>query len=366
MNKMTFTAAAALLAAGAANAQSTLTIYGVADVAISHYRGEGTGSRTLVTSGSNQQSRLGFRGKEDLGGGMAAGFELEAGVSNDSGNGQATNTNNQTSGATVAGGLAFNRKSFVSLAGPWGEVRLGRDYVPTFWILFAYDPFRTGVGFGGATTQGASPTTALRASNSIQYLTRQCYAYECEGFHLQTMLALGENASNTPNSSDGRVTGARLGYGGGNWDVAVGQTRTKNVAAGDFKQTVLGGSWNFSGGRLLLQAGRHSTGLPFAGLGNGTKADFWQVGAFINAGPGTIPVAFTRVKRNDVGEGAANKLAFGYVYPFSKRTAIYATYAHISNKGSMQLPVNNGADVGPTPVRGGSASGFDIGLRHSF
>ena len=212
-------ALAALSAAGTAFAQSSVTIYGTVDAAVAYYRGDGVGSRTQLVSGGNAQSKLGFRGREDLGGGTYAAFELEAGLGADSGVGQATNANNQAvtgpANSPSTQGLTFNRKSFVSLVGPWGDVRLGRDYVPTFWQLFAYDPFRTGVGFGGVTTQGGSPITQLRASNSIGYFTPGCYSFQCKGFFAQAMYALGENANNTANADDGKAAGLRVGYGGG-------------------------------------------------------------------------------------------------------------------------------------------------------
>lgn len=365
MKQKIFGAGLALVAAGSACAQSSVTIYGVVDVAASYYKGEGSGHRMRLISGASQQSRLGFRGTEDLGDGMYAGFELEAGINPDTGSGQASNTNNQASGTGTGGGLTFNRKSVAVLGGPWGEVRLGRDYTPSFWVLFAYDPFRTGVGFGAATTQGASPITQLRVSNSISYLTSKCYTYECTGFYGQVTYALGENPPG-PNSKDGNTAGIRVGYGGGNWDVAIGRTQTRDVAAGKYEQTMLGGSWNWGGGRLLMLTGRHRTDLPAALLQGGTSASFGQVGAFINVGSDYIPIAFTRVKRNDAQHGAADKFAVGYVHSLSKRTAIYGTLAFIDNKGSLQLPVSVGADAGPTPVRGGNASGVDFGIRHSF
>ena len=88
-------ALAALSAAGTACAQSSVTIYGTVDAAVAYYRGEGVGSRTQLVSGGNTQSKLGFRGREDLGSGTYASFELEAGFGADSGVGQATNVNNQ-------------------------------------------------------------------------------------------------------------------------------------------------------------------------------------------------------------------------------------------------------------------------------
>lgn len=363
--KRSVIALGALAAVTAASAQSSVSIYGVVDLALSHYRAEGAGNRTQLTNGAQQQSRLGFRGREDLGGGMAAGFELEAGISADSGSGQATNTNNQSAGNTTPGGIAFNRKSYVYVKGNWGELRLGRDYVPGFWNLFAYDPFRTGVGLGGITTQGGT-VTVFRASNSIGYFSPGCSAFTCQGFFGQATVALGENASGTPTSSDGRYHGARVGYGAPKWNVAASYGVTKNVAAGDFTQINAGGFYDFGGVRAIALWGVHKTGLPVASLGGGTKAPFWQVGGWIDAGPGYIPLAYTRVKRNDALESSATKIAVGYVYPLSKRTAVYGTYARINNEGSFRLPVNSGADASATPVAGGSASGFDIGIRHAF
>jgi predicted porin len=368
--KKILTAFAALSVAGAAFAQSSVTMYGTVDAGIAYYRGEGAGSRLQLISGGNMQTKFGFRGREDLGGGIYAGFELEAGFGADTGLGQASSTNNQpATGAAPAAGtqaLTFNRKSFVSLVGPWGDVRLGRDYVPTFWQLFAYDPFRTGVGFGGVTTQGGSPITQLRASNSIGYFTPGCYSFQCKGFFAQAMYALGENSNSAANADDGKVAGIRVGYGGSNWDVSAGQTKTWNAAIGDFTQTVVGGAYENEAFRLMVVGGEHKTGRPVPALNNGTRAPFWQVGAFIYVGPGHIPVAYTRVKRNDAQDSSASKIAIGYVYNLSKRTAIYTTYAHIDNNKAMALPVNVGADAGPTPLPGRSSSGVDLGIRHNF
>ena len=79
---------------------------------------------------------------------MAAGFWLEAGLQNDTGTGFGSNTNNQRNGNVGDGGLIFGRRSTVSLSGVFGEVRLGRDYTPTFWNTALFDPFGTGGGIG--------------------------------------------------------------------------------------------------------------------------------------------------------------------------------------------------------------------------
>src|SRR5659263_37578 len=141
--KKSLVALAALAVVGAASAQSSVTLFGVVDATVAYGTGDSTSKTQLTNSGYNS-SRLGFKGVEDLGGGMQAGFWLEAGVMNDNGAGAATNTNNQATGGALAGmngsqGLTFNRRSTVSLMGGFGEVRLGRDYTPQFWSETVYD-----------------------------------------------------------------------------------------------------------------------------------------------------------------------------------------------------------------------------------
>lgn len=344
-----------------------VSVYGVVDMALSSYRGEGAGSRTMLTSGGNQASRLGFKGREDLGDGLAAGFELESGLNTDTGAGQASNTNNQPSGTVNANGaITFNRKSYVYLEGKdWGQLRLGRDYTPAFWNLFAYDPFRVGAGISGHVLNGTT-VTGFRASNAVGYFSPGCTSFACKGVFFQGMLASGENASSGATKRDGNVYSFRLGYGGANFDLAVASATTKNAAVGDFRQSNLGGSYTWQGHRLMALVGENKTGLPVASLDGTSRGRFWQVGAWVSTGLGYIPVSYMQLKRNDVADSSARKLAVGYVHPLSKRTTLYGTYAHVTNKGAIRLPVSSGSELGPVPVRGGSASGFDLGIRHVF
>src|SRR5262245_61245302 len=98
--KKTLVAAAACAAAGLSFAQSSVTVFGVLDAALTYTTGSGpvSSSKWQMTNSANSFSRLGFRGTEDLGGGLSAGFWLEAGLMNDTGSGFPTNTNNQASG----------------------------------------------------------------------------------------------------------------------------------------------------------------------------------------------------------------------------------------------------------------------------
>lgn len=110
--KKTLIAIAALAAFSAASAQTSLTLYGVADVVVHKDNIRGKPSKPVtMTDGGVSGSRIGFKGTEDLGGGLKANFVLEQGV-------------NLTSGAAKG----FNRQSYVGVSGGFGEVKLGNVY----------------------------------------------------------------------------------------------------------------------------------------------------------------------------------------------------------------------------------------------
>ena len=149
--KKSLVALAVLAASGAAMAQSSVTLFGVVDAGYAAGKGSVSDSTAMRTDRIGS-SRLGFRGVEDLGGGMRAEFWLEAGVGNDSGAMSATNSNNQANGSGITAssgtasinggsqGLTFNRKATVGLVTSMGEIRLGRDYSPQFYPDAQYDP----------------------------------------------------------------------------------------------------------------------------------------------------------------------------------------------------------------------------------
>lgn len=167
--KKSLIALAVLAASGAAMAQSSVTLFGIVDTNVAYVNKDAAGDSRygLGTSGAST-SRLGLRGTEDLGGGLKAGFWLEGEIFGDDGN---------------ASGFNFKRRSTVSLSGNFGEVRLGRDQVPTFQKLTSYDLFSaTGIGqFMGfrnwAAGQGADDN-GIRANNLISYYTPQLRRFQ--------------------------------------------------------------------------------------------------------------------------------------------------------------------------------------------
>lgn len=360
----------ALALAGLAQAQSSLTLFGVVDASVAHVRGSGPGAqgKWQLNSSGDTASRLGLRGIEDLGGGWTAGFWLDAGLQNDTGSGLATNSNNQASGVSGAGGgLTFNRRATVSLAGPLGEVRLGRDYVPSFWNSPLFEPFGAGGGVGSsllysAGLGGLTHPVGTRASNSIGYFLPPGLG----GFYGQVMHAFGENASGSvlpgtgvSNRNDGRYSGARLGWQGGGLDMAVATGRT-TYAAGNLRVTNLAASytWGEEWGRLRLMGQIQSASL------GGLKDRGWLVGLQWPVGNGQIKAAYARYRRDTGQPGpdpTASKLSLGYVHHLSKRSAVYGTVARIGNaNGSAQ------ALAGVSTAPGHAASGVEFGIRHSF
>lgn len=359
--KKSMLALAALTAfAGAASAQSSVTIWGIVDATYAIGNGSLTDKTQITNSGYNS-SRLGFRGVEDMGGGSRAGFWLEAGVNNDNGSFGTTNTNNQATGASGGGGLTMNRRSTVSWGGGWGELRLGRDYTPHFWNHTVYDPFGTnGVGTSQLLNSSLGGATTVRASNSVAYLYGMAFNGNSlgpgKGLHAFAQMYRGENNSGAATSNDGNGFSFRLGYDAGPLSLAFANGSTK-FATGKITSTNLGGSYN-------LGVAKVSALWATDKVSGGKKGSGTLFGANVPMGTNEIRVAFSRYETETaagVTDGKASKTSLGYVTNLSKRTALYATYARVSNSGISAQALN-----GATTAAGGSSTGMDFGVRHAF
>lgn len=348
--------------AGSAFAQSNVTLTGAVDIALSH----GTGSvsnQTRMDSNDLAATRLSFKGTEDLGSGLRAGFWLEAGANPDTGTGQNTNTNNQPTGSTGNGGLTFNRRSHVSLGGDWGEIRLGRDFTPQYMGLADFDPFDVG---GSGITEVLNATivgpTAVRASNSIEYLYGHGFntaaigygprGFSGSGFQFHAMYYMGENPGGTATSKDGNGYGARAVYSTGKFTIS-GAAGGTTFAAGDARQNNVGASYDFG----VV----HVMGMYEWDKKGSVSARGWLAGAMIPVGADTIRASYSRYGTDAAGSPAAKKLAVGYLHPLSKRTTLYTAVAHESNEGTSASALN-GAVTAP----GQSSNGFDFGILHTF
>lgn len=353
--------AIAALSAISAFAQSSVTLSGVVDIRLAIGNGDNF-NRTSLSSSGISSSRLQFAGIEDLGGGLKAGFHLEAGVNPDDGTGAASSSTNQGIGPfnAVSGqnalvrsgtqGLTFNRRSTLSVMGGFGEVRLGRDYTPHFWNHTYYDPFGTnGVASSMALTGSAGGSTTVRASNSIGY-----FSPNFGGFSGQIQTYFGENESNAAapaGSNAGSGSSVRVGYAQGPINVGLAFARTTTSVSTDVTTTNIGGSYDLGIVKLM--------GLYNKDAVSG-RADVngWLFGVTAPLGSGTAKAAYSQTD-NGVN-GVAKQFGVGYVYDLSKRSAVYATVATVNNSNTS-IALN-----GSSTKVGGNSTGFDLGVKHSF
>lgn len=382
---------------GLAQAQSSVTLFGIVDAGYESVRTASGRVSGLAPSG-NSASRLGFRGTEDLGGGLSASFWLEAALAINSGisnSGTSPNNQNGVASNVAGGGLTFGRRATLSLNSAAGELRLGRDYVPTFWNLAVFDPFGVaGVGTLIATyaalgaSGGGSGATSVRSSNSISYFLPA----NLGGLYGQASYAFGNNAdtasataygSSSVNIKDnGNYAGARVGYAAGPVNVAAahgrrsyqaGTNSTANllgmpITGGNYTDTNLGGSYDFGVLKLMGTVTRQQV-ADVGSPGNTASIKGWSLAFNAPVGAGNWIAQYGVVK---VGGARADKWAVGYVYNLSKRTALYTTWAHVGNQGGASMTAGSfsGGSLVPAGTASsnanGSSSGFDLGIRTTF
>jgi predicted porin len=327
--KKSLIALAVLAASGAAMAQSSVTLFGIVDAAYTKGSGSVSNKQQLTNSGYNS-SRLGFRGVEDLGGGMKASFHIEGALANDNGN---------------SSGLTFQRRSTVSLEGGMGEVRLGRDYTPHFWNHTVYDAFGTnGSGSSRALNTAAGGSTTVRSDNTIGY-----FSPSMGGLKLQVQTYLGEAASTGPKVGSGNSL--RLTFDQGKFSAAVASGTTTTGAGTEIKSTNFGASYDLGVAKVMaLSTTDAATGQADVKGSN--------IGALVPMAGGTFRIAASSTKKAAV---ETKQTAVGFVKPLSKRTDIYATYARVSNSGGASVALG-----GAATAANGSSNAYDLGVKHSF
>lgn len=363
MKKTLITLAIMGASAGAAYAQSHVTIYGVVDTGFI----KETGSD--VRMGSNVDSRLGFRGVEDLGSNMKATFELERRFNlND---GTHSSVTDVTSGLNGVDRYNWNYNDIINdrsadwvgaanvgLKGEaWGQVRLGRVNslsVETFRML---DPFNQyGVG---ASLARANLLRSEQISNTIRYDSPSW-----SGFGFGATYTLGHNTKGTANTFYNQIGNdgwaVNLKYDNGpvlllaNYDRAADSNNSYTWNAG--------GAFTWSGLKFSLgyQDSRLKVLEDFGGPA--IKQKDWIVGLQYKTGPHSIGASYNRGKVKTVGgdDGKANKYALGYTYGLSKRTSVYANVAYTDNDKEIDGFYNlNGSEKD-------SVTGVQLGITHKF
>ena len=354
--KKSLIALAVLAASGAAMAQSSVTLFGIVDTAFGYVdkaNAAGDSVYGLSTSG-NATSRLGFRGVEDLGGGLKAGFWLEGEIFGDDGN---------------AAGFNFKRRSTVSLAGGFGEVRLGRDMTPGYSKFISYDLFgQVGIGqfMGWSNWYGTSgDANGIRSSNMISY-----YTPNFSGFTAGLGYGFDEKADTT-NSKKGRYVGGYVAYDNGPLSVALSYDESSALTLGsgatavngaDRNRLTLGGSYNLNVVKLNAILQQTKDDVPG---GSERKVNAYMLGASAPVGAGEVKLQYALYDQKAI-DSKAHQISLGYVHNLSKRTAVYGTVAYMDNKDASKLNLS-AKGLGTIDARAGdSQTGYQVGIRHSF
>ncbi len=322
-------------------------IYGIADVFAGSVRG--SVSRSVVNDGGNAASRIGFRGREDLGAGRSAYYVLETGFLLDTG--------------ANAPGNAYGRQSFVGYRGPWGALEAGRQYTPLFFNLLATVPFGMNVNWAPvqmSTSMDGQPAAVralgfpLRQSNMLRY--RYGGGIQARGWRVDAVAAPGEGAA-----ASGDMLGFGASYRGERFFIgyAAQEIESGTGAAVAFENRIQGLSGSYRTGPWTLSAHHLVSDTTLAG---GRRAVHTVVGAAYDSGPHRWML---EVNRRDLKGSPNDALAatLGYDYRLSKRTTLYGRLLGLNNRGAAsnvlaQAVVNAGS--------GDDVRAVALGIRHNF
>lgn len=382
--------AAALLAgfAGAASAQSSVTLYGVVDIGIQYQNlksgnnfvfASGGQTKTSMTnvglvSGVQNGSRWGLKGVEDLGNGLKANFVYESAVTVGTG---------ATTGFTRQSTLGLNSSS-------WGALDLGRRTSPGTYAFSGIDPF--GAAFGTAALDSSFGNQFIRYSNMVMYTTPSFSGFNASvGYSFDTGLngftgnpPVGIGAAPFAYETNNKTRAVSVGLRYANGPLLLGAAfdqinapASLNLARDKVTAWMLGGTYDFKVAKLHAAYGQQVGGtiegtnaLSSAGFtggvtnsqggvlfANGARSQSWMIGATAPIGAATnlfgsvqqmLPGGTYKTAVNTATQTVAS---IGVTYSLSKRTNLYGYYSYVNNVAMLD---------------GVKANTVTVGVRHLF
>jgi predicted porin len=258
------------IAAGTAHAQSSVTLYGLADAGIVYINNQSGHSVVETITGQTNGSRFGFRGDEDLGGGMKAFFALENGF-------------DTSNGKLLQGGRLFGRRAYVGLKSPYGAVSLGRQY----------DPMTAYIGEIAATSMwawvGTHPgdfdnlNSNFRVDNSVMYTSPNYHGLELSG-----IFAPGGTAGNFATK---RIYTLGANYDNGTLTAAIAYDHLNTPATAAYDGTVNPGQPGFT------SPGKSPV---FSGYLSASTMDIFGAGLAYKLGNAKFGLVYTHTRFNDI------------------------------------------------------------------
>ena len=368
--KPIITAALALGLGGLAQAQS-LTIYGSIDEYFNHMSSSSGARLNTLQDGKDLRSRLGFRGAEDLGGGLSAKFQLEMGLS-------------ATSGATADSTRAFDRQSWVGLAdSSLGELRLGRQNTAIFYRGDYID--YTARTLGSMVNNFGVPS---RYDNDVAYISPRWAGLQLEGHFAQQQASATTAQVSTPilqAAADYLNGPVRVGYAGleakaplnspvnanvyyhnlyANYDYGKGKVyavfiRSNNIASSS------------SGNDAAQVLGNVGGAVSWASGAVNRQFDIYQLSADYNVtGQLRVGALWGRISDKSGSGQNASGGSIGAYYALSKRTTLSALWETMRNDANAGFRPSGSAGLSPnfagSDVNGRTISGFQVGILHRF
>ena len=315
--KKSLIALAVLGASGVAMAQSSVTLYGVADAGVGRIKSgyaratsndDGASDKTQFLSGStmnNGNSRIGVRGVEDLGGGLKAGFNFESGLDLDNGD------------HLGSGGGFWGRNANLWLGGNWGTFKMGRSLTPSFYGAAVWE--LTGAANYSVVGNTFVYVNSLRNNSQFSYKTPDLGGFSAElGYILK------------PDNGDRAKWDVNAIYANGPIGVGLSANKTKGTST----NYAIGGKYSFSNFALAASytSANTAANLKRRGFGIGGTATF---GAF------ALTVDLTRDTKN---EWTGKKYTNGLVeakYALSKRTFVYGAFLRLDDTNNYGIGVGH-------------------------
>jgi predicted porin len=345
MQKKLIALAVAGLASSAAFAQSNVTVYGIADVAFLRGTADGNKTTNKIDSGGLSGSRIGFRGEEDLGGGLKAVFNLTYGIDMDQ---------NQGVGSVTAAGA---RQQWVGLKGAFGMIAAGRAETTGYDFACAtsghagsFMDAHAKVGLANVVSCGGGG----RASNAAGWWSPTMGGANLTVQHARLTEAAGTQAT----GKDGYATlfGGNFTMGPVGLMGVYSKISNANTAASDDRvEYGIGGSFDAK----VVKVFANYQSNDDKSVGN--KNNKWSLAGSVPVGAGNVVAQFAKGNNKESAASDSPKSwTVGYLHSLSKRTTAYAGYNRVKNEtaGTVASLI--------APTAGGKSSTFGLGLRHSF
>ena len=386
--KLIAIAVAGALAPAAAMAQSTVEIYGRANMGIDQYEAKGATDPAGNAKGRLRVfdfgSRLGFRVNESLGGGMRAFVVMETGVNIDSGSNAG-----QSGSANASSGFWASRDSYAGIGGDWGDVRFGRQspFYSNGIIMQAASNYINQAMDSAFSFSGPLAAPSGRESNVASYNSPTLGGFNAS---LSWGPGLSEGAAYTGTGQGKEQVYAITGrYSGGPIRAQIDYGKRKDLSniSGQDREGIKGGiGWSYAPGSQIsaivgsmknknIQTAVTFGGTTFAAVGASPKQNIWILNWEHMLGQWQLIAQYAKWNKidgltTDPGNTDAQGFTLAGKYFLSKRTGVYASFNQIKNKENSWIDISNGgsSSIASTSVgnRGADPRIIAVGVMHNF